>query len=434
MRPSIKAFRSFSRITARTAAGCLDPIFRCWSRQIRYNEARIAGLTVFAMHTMQQVSLVLLLLPIVLLGIGQSALCSQRDIVLSGVYEAALDLPRILFVLKREPTSPPLRPNTRFEVNYAFLDTGASGVVLSRETTDLMHVAVHPTARFTNVGVGGVEHFAVSEPLYVGIAGYGEQRPADPGVYKMIGQGRFQVRENKAGLLGQPLDIIGMPAMFGRVVVLDSAATNALEYFAADIKKPDDPTIPRVHLEVALKLKSFLNPGNPDNIPPLPVTACNPVINDVVIQRRDRASRGEWLLDTGATMSLISVRQAARLGLTDDNGKPLVKPDFVLPLGGIGQMVQVPGFEVDRLVIPTLSGRNLIFKGVRVGVHDIAFFDQKKEDFLTLDGVFGSNFLCASAHMQGLLPGDVSETVFDKVVIDMRRAILGFRFRRRTEH
>jgi len=398
-----------------------------------YNEARIAGLTVFAMHTMQRVSLVLLLLPIVLLGIGQTALCSQRGIVLSGVYEAALDLPRILFVLKREPTSTPLRPNTRFEVNYAFLDTGASGVILSRETADLMHVAVHPTARFTDVGIGGVEHFAVSEFLYLGVAGYSEQRPADPGVYKMIGRGRFQVRESKAGLLGEPLDIIGMPAMLGRVVVLDSGATNTLEYFAADIKEPDDPTIPSVHLEVAFKLKSFLNPGNPDNIPPLPVMARNPVIDDVVIQRRDRASRGEWLLDTGATMSLISVRQAARLGLTDDNGKPLVKPDFVLPMGGIGQMVQVPGFEVDRLVVPTLSGRNLIFKGVRVGVHDIVFFDQKKGDFLTLDGVFGSNFLCASAQMQGLLPGDVSQTMFDKVVIDMRRAVLGFRFRRRTE-
>ena len=398
-----------------------------------YNEARIAGLTVFTMYTMQRVCLVLLLLPIVLVGIGQPALCSQRDIILSGAYEAALDLPRILFVLKREPTSPPLRPNTRFEVNYAFLDTGASGVILSRETADLMHVAVHPTARFTDVGVGGVEHFAVSEPLYLGIAGYGEQRPADPGIYKTIGQGRFQVRENKAGLLGQALDIIGMPAMLGRVAVLDSGATNTLEYFAADIKKPDDPTIPRVHLEVALKLKSFLNPGNRDNIPPLPVMARNPVIDDVVIQRRDRASRGEWLLDTGATMSLISVRQAARLGLTDDDGKPLATPAFVLPLGGIGQMVQVPGFEVDRLVIPTLSGGNLIFKGARVGVHDIAFFDQKEEKFLTLDGVFGSNFLCASAQMQGLLPGDVSETVFDKVVIDMRRAVLGFRFRRRTE-
>jgi hypothetical protein len=399
-----------------------------------YNESRIAGLMVFAMHTMQRVSIVLLLLPIVLLGIGQTALCSQRDIVLSNVYEAALDLPRIFFVLKREPTSPPLRPNTHFEANYAFLDTGASGVILSRETTDLMHVAVHPAARFTDVGVGGVEHFAVSEPLYLGIAGYGEQRPVDPGVYKMIGRGRFQVRENKAGLLGQPLDIIGMPAMLGRVVVLDSAATNTLEYFAADIKKPDDPTIPSVHLEVAFKLKSFLNPANPDNIPPLPVMARNPVIDDVAIQRRDRISRGEWLLDTGATMSLISVRQAARLGLMDDNGKPLVKPDFVLPLGGIGQMVQVPGFEVDRLVIPTLSGRNLIFKRVRLGVHNIVFFDQKKGDFLTLDGVFGSNFLCASAQMQGLLPGDVSETVFDKVVIDMRRSVLGLRFRRRADH
>jgi len=91
----------------------------------------------------------------------------------------------------------------------------------------------------------------------------------------------------------------------------------------------------------------------------------------------------------------------------------------------------VPGFKVDRLIIPTLSGRNLIFREARVGVHDIAFFDQKRNEFLTLDGVFGSNFLCASARMQGLLPGDISKTVFDKVVIDMQRPVLGFRFKRR---
>ena len=384
------------------------------------------------MYTIRRVNLVLLLLVIVSLCVGQTALCSQGDILLNGVYEAALDLPRIFFVLKRDPTGFSLMPNRTFQVNYAFLDTGASGVVLSRETTDLLHVARHPTARFTDVGIGGAEHFDVSEPLYLGIAGYGEQDPEDQRVYKLIGWGRFQVRENIAGLLEQPLDIIGMPAMLGHVVVLDSGATNSLEYFAADIKKPNDPTIPKVHLEVALRLRSFLHLRNPDNIPPLPVMASNPVIDNVVIQRKNRTSRGEWLLDTGATISLISVRQATRLGLTDENGKPLVKPDFLLPLGGIGRMVQVPGFEVDRLIIPTLSGHNLVFRRARIGVHDIMFLDQKKREFVSLDGVFGSNFLCASVQLQDFLPGDISETVFDKVVIDMQRAVMGFRFRRKN--
>lgn len=395
----------------------------------------IIRVTVLAMQTMRRISLVLLLLSGVVAGASGAALGSQGDIILSGVHEAALDLPRVFFVLKREPAGVPLTPSGRFAVNYAFLDTGASGVVLSRETAEQMHVAVHPTARFTDIGVGGAEHFGVSEPLGLGIAGYGQPRPDDPRVYKMMGQGRFQVRRSAAGLLGEPLDVIGMPAMVGRVVVLDSGATNGLEYFAADVKRPDDPTIPQVHVEVALRLRSFFNPRDPDNVPPLPLVARNPVIDDVVLQRRGRTSRGQWLLDTGATMSLISVKQAARLGLTDEAGKPLVTPEFVLPIGGIGRMVQVPGFEVDRLVIPTLSGRNLVFKGARLGVHDIRFFDQNKRDVQTLDGVFGSNFLCASAKMQGLLPGDVSETMFDKVVIDLRRAVLGLRFgRRRFDH
>ena len=138
-------------------------------------------------------------------------------------------------------------------------------------------------------------------------------------------------------------------------------------------------------------------------------------------------SRGNWLLDTGATISLISKKQAMQLGLMNAQGQPMKSPDFSLPLGGIGNMIQVPGFQIDRLIIPTKSGRRIVFNQARVGVHDITFFDETKQTLRTLDGVFGGNFLCASAKMEGLLPGDISHTVFDKIVIDMHGKTLGFR-------
>ncbi len=382
------------------------------------------------MHITRHVKWLRILLAVVLAIPSRVTLSSQSDIVLTGVHEAALDLPRVFFVLQREPDGPYLAPLDDFGLNYAFLDTGASGILLSRETTEQMHITVHPDARFADVGVGGNEYFNVSEPLYLRIAGYDEKHPEDPRAYRLASRGRFQVRRNKAGLLSEPLDIIGMPGMFNRVVVLDSAATNSLEYFTARIRNPDDPDIPKVHLRVPLRLRNFLNPRNPENIAPLPIMARNPVIDDIVVVHNNQTSGGQWLLDTGGTISLISVRQAAGLGLTNDDGKPLVEPDFTLPVGGIGTMVRIPGFEVDRLVLPTVSGRRLVFKEARIGVHDIVFYNEKEQEYEALDGVFGSNFLCASAEMQGLLPGDINETVFDKVVIDLHGMTLGFRFRR----
>jgi hypothetical protein len=380
-----------------------------------------------------QVKLISVILLITLLSYGGTSVCAQEDFVLENVHEAALDLPRIFFLLKREPSGPPLMTKGHFEVYYAFLDTGASGIVLSRETAGLMGLAVDPKARFADIGVGGVEYFNVSESLYLGLTGYNAQNPGDPRFYRVIGQGRFQIKQNTAGLLTEPLDIIGMPAMIGRIVVLDSGATNSLGYFSANIKNPGDPAIPGVDLEVVLRFRNFQNPNNPNNIPPLPVTARNPVIDNIVVHRKGMSSRGNWLLDTGATISLISVKQATRLGLTDRNGVPLVTPDFSLPIGGIGEMIQVPGFEIDKLTVPTRSGRNLVFINARLGVHDIRFFDEQKKAFTTLDGVFASNFLCASAKMESLIPTDVSQTIFDKIVIDMQRGVLGFRLGRKLK-
>jgi len=324
-------------------------------------------------------------------------------------------------------------PASQFAVNYAFLDTGASGILLSRETRQSMGVAVHPQARFADVGVGGVEYFDVSELLCLGVAGYDHQNPEDQRAYLPIGRGRFQIRKGMAEMLTGPLDIIGTPAMRGRVVVLDSGSTNTLGHFAADIKRPNDPTIPKTHLQIALRLRNFVPRNDPKNTPPLPTTAPNPVIDNITIRYRDNASRSTWLLDTGGTVSLISTRQAARLGLVREDGTPLIKPAFSLPLGGIGKMTMAPGYEIDEMVVPTTSGRNLIFKRARLGVHDITFFDEQKQQISVLDGIFGSNFLCASAKIEGLLPSNISKTVFDKVVIDMDRAVMGLRFGRELQ-
>jgi hypothetical protein len=68
----------------------------------------------------------------------------------------------------------------------------------------------------------------------------------------------------------------------------------------------------------------------------------------------------------------------------------------------------------------------LVFDKVRIGVHDIKYFDPARKESIPIDGVFGSNFLCSSAKMEGLLPSETSETAFDYVVLDFKKGTAGF--------
>ena len=361
----------------------------------------------------------------IVLGLCGAGVCA-KDLELEGVYEAALDLPRIMFLLKRKPDGDALKYQGRFERNWGFVDTGASGVLLSRETAEQLGVVIEQEAKFVDIGIGGEEYFDVSEPLYIGLADFEEMGSNEPDEYKLAGPMRFQVKKVTAGLMIGAVDVVGMPALEGRILVLDSGATNDLGYFAASIKERGDESIPMSDIVVSLRYENFLHPSNPKNVRPLPAMFSNPVIDNIEISYNDRTSKGNWLFDTGATISLVSTEQAAKLGLMGEDGVAKREPDFSVPMGGVGAMIEIAGFEIDSLRVPTGAGNELVFKKPRLGVCDIRYFDEEKGEFVVLDGVFGSNFLCASAKMEGFLPGDVSETAFDKIVIDMDRGLLGF--------
>ncbi len=354
-----------------------------------------------------------------------------EDFEIEGTYEASIDIPKVWFLLKRSPNEPPIPFEGNFELNYAFLDTGASGILLSKETTEAMLIAIDANAQFVDTGVAGDEFFDVSEPLYIGTADYEALDPYNPDIYHLYPQWRFQVSQDYALLMG-PIDVLGVPVMAGRTVVLrpitdfdffDDSDEWELPFFTADIKDPNDPNIPATDFQVALRFEKYINPSNPQNIPPLPVLAYNPVIDNIIIEYNGISSAGNWLFDTGATVSIISVAQAAVLGLVDEDGEPIVPPDFNVPIGGIGGSVELPGFIIDKLSVPTLSGFNLVFINARVCVHDIGVLDEDTGDFVILDGVFGDNFICASMNME---TWEISSTPFDNLVIDTQNALLGF--------
>jgi len=368
-----------------------------------------------------------LVLCLLLLVTTDVTVASPDDFNIDGVFEVALDLPRILFLLKRDPNGLPLLYEGNFELNWAFLDTGASGILLSRETADLLDISIHPDALYADVGIGGLEFFDVSEVLYIGTDDFQDLDPNDLEHYILSGPYRLQINQTYAGEWpDEPLDILGMPVMAGKMVVLDAGATNRLEYFSANILQPNDPAIPEVDFFVPLRFEKYIMPKAPENIPPLPVLAYNPVIDNVTASYGADTVTGTWVLDTCGTISLISGPQAAQLGLTDTDANPIITPDFVLPIGGIGEDINIPGYQIDELIIPTLSGYNLIFQNARIGVANIELIDEFTDDSIILDGVFGSNFLCASAKIEYGWPVDLAATAFEKIVIDTQNGLLGF--------
>ena len=104
----------------------------------------------------------------------------------------------------------------------------------------------------------------------------------------------------------------------------------------------------------------------------------------------------------------------------------LITPDFSVLIGGIGGSTEIPGFQIDNLIIPTLNGYNLIFNNARIGVYDIGVTDVQTGELILLDGIFGSNFFSASAKIVGGWPVDLAETPFETIVIDMQKGLLGF--------
>ena len=269
------------------------------------------------------------------------------------------------------------------------------------------------------------------------------------------------------------MDVVGMPAMQGKVVVLDVGVVNSfmdtIRSYVYDPKTPEhpsslnfDPGIPRTRHHVKLSFASFkrFTKTAPADAEP-PVTAANPMIGPspvaipgdkpnasgdkpdatppLVVGFDGKTSSGTWLLDTGAAASMISRKQAEAVGVkyaantwgTDHpklEGVPADK-QFVMTVGGVGGSRKSAGFYLDTLTLATREGEPITFKHAPVVVSDITVEDPATKQRITLDGVFGMNYLVATAKIDesAALP-DIDHLTaggFKWVVFDQPNGLLG---------
>ncbi|HEX8913863.1 MAG TPA: SdrD B-like domain-containing protein [Humisphaera sp.] len=401
---------------------------------------------------------------------------STTDI--TGVEAAAFDQPQVHALFRNSPTGNPLGgtgPDDGYAIK-AFLDTGASSVLLSQETAQALGldpiVYNGQQVTFHDIGVAGGEAFDVSPAVYGGLAPVRSISDGDLPVSDFdstFGPVRTQINQNPADSMLGGFDVIGMPAMQGKVVVMDPTPLNASDptqfdgmrtflyapgtpYNAA--ARATDPGIPAVNRHVKVSYGNFgpFTSVSPAGAPkptissnpfvgPNPVRAAGTVDNTpgVALADNGKTTTGSFLLDTGAASSFISTAVAGQLGVryragtyaTDNpileytNGT-LVPNQFVVPIGGIGGSVNAAGYKIDSLTLPTTEGEGIRFLDAPVLVLDVTVQNPSTGQTLTLDGDLGMNYFVASTSLDGGgLGGGAAAGAFDWVTFDQPNGLLG---------
>ncbi len=362
------------------------------------------------------------------------------EVAVRGTGEAALAQPMVGFELRDGRTGKALEHDAKAHGGDdvdglvaligsagrpAILDTGASAHLLSGVTASAYGVTPDSGARYVETGMTGEHAMGVSRELGLALLD-GARRPV-----RTFTAQRFLLNDapSDIGALllspGAVADVIGMPAIRELVTIVDTAAPGA------PLVVRLAPSAPPADLWLALTMADFSQRRHAKNRGALPTLAANPLVEKVGVRLGPKSARGDWLLDSGAAVTMISTRTATALGLVAANGRRMKEPAFSVPVGGIGGGHEaLDGYRVERVEIPTDGGRTLVFEDAAVVVHDVTIVgdDGSKR---TLDGVLGMNLLLPSGSGLGPL-GFTSEQPgpFTQIVIDGPRARLGLTTRR----
>jgi hypothetical protein len=284
-----------------------------------------------------------------------------------------------------DPTTGPIHYGDPYGYGFPYsafavvLDTGTSGNVLSAFDAESLGIPILPGEHYVDVGIGGNETFNVSGPTGIRIGPttlYDEfaevDNTEDPNSYPTShGVYNFQVRQSDpvdALNMPVPINIIGTPVLNQYVMHVKpnghsffpiSPPIDYVETYLHDSMPTDLPSTGVFH--VPLTYQNFVaNSGSVS-------TSTNPLVQNVQAVLNDQTSKSNWLLDTGAQLTIIGTTMAGELGIT-----PGINYDDIMTVGGIGpDQVVFYGYKIDKLVVPMTGGQdNLVFPNIMVYVTD----------------------------------------------------------------
>jgi len=303
--------------------------------------------------------------------------------------------------------------NPQADYAIGIFDTGAGAHVMGHAAATRARIFEEDlitTNVVTLTGVSGSVDAWVSQPLGVFINGLGaidangllddSGMVGESNVSIAVGQGQVGLPDLPTAI-GTPLSVYFTAVFYNDQPITVIRDNN--EFTAPDIRFYDsyDPCIPNYSNVINLQLRptgavavqyfpDILDPYDPDFGQPLypsMITAFFPTQSlfflpsvDLYEDENMALDKSGFMFDTGAQVTVVGSIIAARLGLNPNN------PDFEVEVMGVtGDTIIVPGFYIDRLVIPAL-GEWLRFDNVPVVMLDVA-----SPEGGTLEGIIGMN-------------------------------------------
>lgn len=308
-----------------------------------------------------------------------------------------------------------VNPQTKFMVGI--FDTGASAHVIGHENavTAGLYNSTYLTTNSTVIsGVTGSVDAWVSRPLALFMEGLDALEPNSPGnpEVKLPSTAGMKGESNVSVIIGDVPgsypDIqtaIGSPMSLYYTTQIENSAPvtvlrNGTTYTAPRITfyDQDDENAPSYPNKVPLELKP-MGAVNVQYTPTIDLINFNydPATPSVIIGNSSQSlffvhsvdlqegekvayDKDRFMLDTGAQITVIGRRIAARLGLNP------VDKEFEVEIEGVtGESIMAPGFYVDSITIPAI-GQWLEYTNVPVILLDIS-----SPEGSTLDGIIGMN-------------------------------------------
>ncbi len=322
----------------------------------------------------------------------------------------AFDQPRVAIAVV-DPTAPggPSSLGPEF-FNEFLLDTGSSSVLVAGLAVgELQDQGYQTVAQYSELGVAGAGLMDVSKPYEVNFAG-------SDGSPIAIDNIRLLSTPEPTSF-GSFMGIIGMPAMVGRTTTMDMtiwSGGNIDLMVTAFSSAPPAPS--GVRFNIPLTLKNFPQNGQIFPTDPLPSSAPLPMV-PVEMRTPGHLVQDQFVLDSGAQLSIVSTATALGLGLDTDGDGNLDNEalDFI-EVQGISGSVLMPLVEAGTIAVRSQSGAKLVWTDLVIGVLDI---DPGIPGEPPIPGIFGADLL-TSGWLGAIFGGP--DGYFNQVHFDFRDA------------